>query len=222
MFLLPAGHFQNSSIITQLTGCRELLQPGIKYGSGMEPACVSSGSEPRAQSSRLSCGSTQGSVWSLLKLALQVSQREVAGQTMTLLLCKVQGTGVQPSLGSFYHSRSRWGRLVPNCSQKDAQLGALATGLFLASVFYHKLPLQSPLPFLPSLLCPFSFLPSALYPAGQTGRVNGMVPGPVRQQGRTGVRCGITLPELHTQCGLSKPNLRVPVTNKENSLLPAN
>lgn len=125
----------------------------------MEPACVSSGSEPRAQSSRLSCGSTQGSVWSLLKLALQVSQREVAGQTMTLLLCKVQGTGVQPSLGSFYHSRSRWGRLVPNCSQKGAQLGALAPGLFLASVFYHKLPVRSPLPFLPSLLCPFPFLP---------------------------------------------------------------
>lgn len=112
-------------------------------------------------------------LWSLLKLTLQVPQKEVVGQTMTLFLCKVQGTGVHPSLGSFYHSQSRWGRLVPNCSQKGAQLGALATGLFLAAGFYHKLPLRSPLPFLPSLLCPFSFLPSALYPAGQTGRVKG-------------------------------------------------
>lgn len=32
----------------------------------MEPGSASSGSEPRAQSSRHSCGSTQGSVWSVL------------------------------------------------------------------------------------------------------------------------------------------------------------
>lgn len=32
----------------------------------MEPGSASSGSEPRAQSSRHSCGSTQGSVWSVM------------------------------------------------------------------------------------------------------------------------------------------------------------
>lgn len=34
-----------------------------------------------------------------------------------------------------------------------------STALSLAAGFYHKLPLPSPLPFLPSLLCPFLFLP---------------------------------------------------------------
>lgn len=58
-------------------------------------------------------------------------------------------------MGSFHHSHSRWGglELFP---QKGAQLGALATALSLAAGFYHKLPLQSPLSSLPSLLCPSS------------------------------------------------------------------
>lgn len=162
--------------------------------------------------------------WSLLKLALQVPQREVAGQTMTLLPCRVQGTGVQPSLGSFYRSHSRWGRLVPKCfptkvPRWEQWLQDYPWQLvFITNCPYKAppcsaLPFEQPLPFPPLLL--FILLL-------KQGESMAMVPGPARQQDRTGVRCGNTLPEHHTQSQLSKINLRVSVTNKENSLLPAN
>lgn len=140
--------------------------------------------------------------WSLLKLALQVPQREVAGQTTTLFPCRVQGTGVQPSLGSLHQSHSRWGRLVPKPFPRKVPSWEHWPQDSLAAGIYHKLPLQSPLPFLP-------------FCSNREGQWPWCLVQP-------GVRCGITLPELYTQFGLSKTNLRAPVTNKENSLLPAN
>lgn len=110
---------------------------------------------------------------------------------------------------------------------KGAQLGALATGLSLAAAFLLQTSPTKPPPFPPLPALPFEqplpFPPLLLFILLlKQGGSMAMVPGPARQQGRTGVRCGITLPELQTQSELSKTSLRVPVTNKENSPLPAN
>lgn len=141
--------------------------------------------------------------WSPLKLALQVPQREVAGQTMTLFPSRVQGAGVQPSLGSFYHSNSAWEGWSQTLSPERSPAGSTGHRTVLGSCFLSQTAPAKPPPFPPLSALPFKQAGTTLLfiLLLKQGGPMAMVPGPVRQQGRTGVRCRITLPQLHTQFG---------------------
>lgn len=101
--------------------------------------------------------------------------------TMTFFPCRVQGTGVQPSLGSFYHSHSRWGKAGPKLFPERGPAGSTGHRTVLGSRFLSQTAPAKPPPFPLLSALPLPSHPLLLFILlFKQGGSMAKVPGPVR------------------------------------------